>query len=385
VGSPWQVPVCVAIGREDGSRSRQCLLLAGPEQEVELEATAGCPAWVHPNDGERGYYRWQMAPERLVALAGEHRDALDVAERVALPGHYQALLAAEALPVEDHFGALRQLAGDDRHQVVEAVVSALQFLRDAAIPDPESALGQAFARAVREMLEPQLARVGAEPRAGEPVAARLRRAAVLPALAEMGRDEAVLARAREIAVRFLEAPESVDEETLELLLPIAAGEGDADLWHALTAIALDPPSPGVRATVVRSLGAFADPELLERSLDLVVDGRLRAQDYRTLEGGIRPAQRGVAWRWVERRYQEIVAMLGPMTATRLPGTAAGLCSDEDASRVEAFFASAQGVPPGTERNLLLALEGISHCARMRASIQPGLNRVLLARERRAGE
>ena len=382
VGSPWQVPMCVAIGHADGSRSRECFVLADEQQEVELSTTSGCPAWVHPNAGERGYYRWRMETDRLVALAGIHSNALDVTERVALPGHYEALVEAEVLRVEDHLTALRHLAGDDRHQVVEAVVSALALLNEVGVPDPDAPLGRAFAEAVREMLRPQLDRVGAEPRAGESIAARLRRVAVMPALGEMGRDEAVLSRARELAQRFVASPAHVDEESLDLLLPLAAREGDASLWEALAEIAQEPPSPGVRSTVVRSLGAFADPALLMKSLDLVIEGRLRAQDYRTLVRGVRPAQRPIAWRWMETRYADIVVKLGPMTSTQLPHIASGLCTSEDAHRVRDFFESAELAPQGTARNTALVLEDISRCVRMRESIRPGIERALAERRQR---
>jgi len=376
-GDPWRVPVCVALGGEGGARTRECLVLADRQQEVPLATTASCPTWVHPNAGEQGYYRWRMAPERLVALATVHGGALDASERVALPGLYDALVEAGALPVEDHLRVLTHLAGDERHQVVEAVVSQLAHLARVGVPDPDSPLGLAFAEAVRGMLRPQLARVGPEPRADEPVAARLRRVVVLPALGGIGRDEAVLARARELAGRFLAAPDAVDAEMLELLLPLAARDGDEVLWEGLVAIALDPPSPGVRSTVVHSLGAFEDPQLLTRSLDLLIDGRLRAQDYRTVAGGVRAPQQPVAWAWLESRYAEIAGKLGPMTATRLPHAASGLCTREEGLRVHDFFASAPGVPSGTERNVRLVLEDIERCARMREAIQPGLARALV--------
>jgi alanyl aminopeptidase len=375
VGQPWHVPMCVALGAADGARTRHCFVFSDREQRVELPGDT-CPVWVHPNDNERGYYHWRMAPERLVAMAREHRDALDVTERVGLPGHYEALVEAEALPVEDHVAALRHLARDERHQVVNAVVSALELLAEVGVGDDASPLAEGFAAASREMLQPQLDRVGPEPLPGESISARLLRVAVLPALADLGRDETVRDQARALADRFVAAPGDVDAEMLDLLLPVAARDGDAPLWEALVAIALVPPSPGVRNTVVRSLGSFADPELLAKSLDLVIEGRLRAQDYRTIARAVRPAQRRVAWRWLESRYSKIVEKLGPMTSTQLPRIASGLCTNADAKNVKAFFASAQGVPRGTERNTRLVLEDIERCYRMRESISPGLTRAL---------
>ena len=383
-GEPWHVPVCVASGQADGGRSRECFLLTEREQEVRLEREAGCPAWIHPNAAEQGYYRWRLPAEDLVALAGEHRASLHVTERVALPGHYQALLEAEALSVEDHWRALQGLASDERHQVIEAVVGALKFLERVGVADPDSELGLTYAAAVRRALTPQLDRVGAEPRPGEPLSARLRRAAVLPALGGMGRDEAVRAQAHDLARRFVASPGEADPEMLDLLLPLAARDGDRALWDALVGIAAAPPSPAVRNTVVRSLGAF-EGDLLVQSLDLVLGGGLRAQDYRTVAGGVRTSQRPVALQWMEEHYAELVATLGPMTATRVPRMASGLCTAEDARRVERFFASAPGAPRGTERNVRLVVEEISRCARMRERILPGLSGVLASEDQNGQE
>ena len=51
----WKIPVCVRYGSGENV-SRQCALLGEPSARIPLEAAAGCPDWLLPNDGARGYY-----------------------------------------------------------------------------------------------------------------------------------------------------------------------------------------------------------------------------------------------------------------------------------------------------------------------------------------
>lgn len=377
VGRPWKIPVCVALGTGDPERprERECFLLERREQRVEL-SREGCPLFVHPNDGERGYYRFRLPAEQLVALVRDHLDDLEDAEVVAIPGHYRALLEAEAIPVEDLLVVLRILARHPKRQVVSAVTDVWWTLYEVGIPDPESPVAEALAAELRGLLGPRLDRIGVLPQPRESADARLLRGPLVRALAELGGDPWIRSRARTAARDFLAKPDAVDEEVLGLLLPIAAREGDDRLWEGLVAILADPPSPGVRDTLVRALGSFEDPALLRQSLDLLLDGRLLAQDHRTVTHAIGRDQRDVAWTWLTDRYATLLSKLGPLSATGLPDVASGLCSLEDAARVEAFFATADGAPSGTRRNVELVVEKISRCARLRASIDSALARAL---------
>jgi alanyl aminopeptidase len=377
-GEPWSVPVCVALGTGDPAapRARECFRLEEREQEVPLTAVDGCPTWVHPNAGERGYYRWDLPPEARVALVRDHGGLLDPAEAAAIPGHYRALLEAEVLPVGDLLEVLRTLAVHEKRQVVSAVAEVLFDLFEVGIPDPDSPAAEAFAQEVRTLLGRQLDRVGVLPQPGESADARLRRSTLVRTLAVLGRDPWIATRARSVASDFVVDPAAADEEVLGLLLPIAALDGDADLWDALVAIAADPPSPVVRGIVVTSLARFSDPELVRRSLGAVLDGRLRDQDYRTIARGIVPSARPAAWDWLTESYGELVSKLGPMASTALPWLAEGLCTRDDEKRIRAFFDGRSDAPRGTRRNVELVAEDVSRCARLRQAIQVDLAEAL---------
>ena len=175
-----------------------------------------------------------------------------------------------------------------------------------------------------------------------------------------------------IGQRFVTDPDSVSATDADLYLSIASRNGDAKLWQGLLDTLPRATTPGIRSAIVRGLGSFRDPALLESSLDLLLDGTLRSQDYRTLLGGVEDESRHVAWEWLQLRYDELLRMLGPMSAPRVPNLTAGFCSEERAAEVEAFFEAAAQAPVGTERNVNLALESIARCVRLRAAIREPL-------------
>ena len=161
---------------------------------------------------------------------------------------------------------------------------------------------------------------------------------------------------------------------------IGAAQGDAVLWKQLVATLQRASTPAVRRAIVVALGSFREPALLESSLDLLLDGTLRSQDYRTLMGGVGKQSREIVWEWFQLRYDELLDTLGPMSTPRLPAIASGFCTAERAAQAKAFFRASVRAPSGTERNLSLALESIARCARLRARIREPLREWLGAVE-----
>ncbi|MEZ4473714.1 MAG: M1 family aminopeptidase [bacterium] len=377
-GEPWQVPVCVRFAAEGGESVQQCFLLAGATGRFEL--STGCPAWLHPNAHQQGYYQWALLDGEGPGLAAllQHASALSISERVALPGVLAALLEADALPVPAYLDALRALGADPHRVVIEGVLDGLVQIDQVAIDD---ALRRPFARFVRELLKPHADRLGFAPRGEEPVADRLLRPRILNTLAYLGADESLRAQARETVERYLTDPRSVPQEQAIQALPVAAWAGDAALWDRLKAAYAVAPDPTLQSAVLRALASFEDPALFTRTLDLVLDGTLRAQDFSTVARGAgRPTTRRAGFAWLEAKYADVVRVVGPAVAPRLPYMAGGFCSAEQRDRVAAFFGAAEHAPDGTGRNLGRILERIDRCVRLRASLAEPVARWLSAYE-----
>src|SRR5207245_1619649 len=71
----WQIPVILKYSNGRTTRTKT-LLLSSASRTVTLDGSPHV-AWLHPNAGESGYYRWQVAPQMLSALADAAPTSLD--------------------------------------------------------------------------------------------------------------------------------------------------------------------------------------------------------------------------------------------------------------------------------------------------------------------
>ena len=372
----WQVPVCLRYATPlTPEPQRQCFLLDAPERQFSLFAP-GCPTWLHPNADERGYYRWALPDDALRALVTTHRAQLTLRERAALPGHLSAGMDAGRLEARAWADLLVALGADDHRLVVSAVAGGLRRIYGLLGEKPRPALS---ALAVR-LLGPHVGRLGFAPRDGEPESDRILRGQLVGTYAELTEDPALLAHARGVADRFLSDPAAVDAESVAMYLTLATSRGDEALHTALREALPKLALPIHREHVVRALGAFRAPDLLARSLELVLDPSLRSQDLRTLLGGMGGTEstRRAAWDFVKARYEALVARIGEKAAPGLPWYGSGFCTAEERLEVATFFSEARRMPQGSQRNLELTLQAIDRCKAARQRHAGGLEQWLEA-------
>ena len=220
----WQVPV--VLKWSDGATTKtQPVLLTGARQRFEL---GGPVAWLFPNAGGRGYYRWRLPALALSELAAQAGERLTVPERIALLGNVSGLLDGGAIAGDEYLRILAAAAKDSDPQVLGAVLQGLERVEAAFVTDK---LRPAFAAYVRKTLGPAFARTGELPRAGEPAAVALLRPKLLLWLGDTGRDPAVRQLAARLTGEYLARPESVDPGLVAAALNVAAVDGDSTLYE----------------------------------------------------------------------------------------------------------------------------------------------------------
>ena len=275
------------------------------------------------------------------------------------------------MPVDGYLSALDLLARRTQRLVIKGVVDGFGRLFETVIVH-RPALAEGFARRVRAAIGPHVQRIGALPRADEPVSTRLLRPRLVTPLAYIGRDGGLRKLAREKTDALLADPSALTGEVASLVLPIAAWDGDAALWAQIRTALDTAPDPIKRVALVGALGSFRDPKLATRTFDLMLDGTLPAQDFRTLLRGVGDATQDAVWMWMTRNYDALAERMGDDYRARFPWVGNGFCTEQDAERVATFFADPDHAPDGTARNLGLVLENIRGCARLRAAISEPL-------------
>ncbi|MCA9518419.1 MAG: ERAP1-like C-terminal domain-containing protein, partial [Myxococcales bacterium] len=283
--------------------------------------------------------------------------------------------------------SLQGLAADPKAElyVLGAVVDGLKLL-ERLTPEGHMDGFRAFARKV---LAPHAKVLKRTTLSADPLERR-REVLLLSAFAEIAQSDVVTERALTETERVLDAldadptaPLPIDADLVGLYLHAAAAAGPtksrAALWQRMRDAIAKAQDPVQRVMLIRALGGFSEPELMPRSLDLLLDGTLRTQDFPTLTRGIayRPGAAEASWEWLVAHYDAFVSRLGDKIAPYVPYMGMGFCDAAGRDKVVAFFAArADKAPPGLARNLAVVLESIDQCARLKDANAGPMARVL---------
>jgi alanyl aminopeptidase len=356
----WRIPVTLDYPVTGGSR-RETVLLAKASEVVALPGAKGRLAWVHPNAGESGYYRWRLAPEQIEALAALPDRSLR--ERMGLIGNLSALLEAGVVHGDAHLRLLARAAADPHPDVLLAVLDGIEHAQDTfAFEAPLPG----WAAWVRATLRPALVRIGPAPRPGEPEEAAPLRGRLLAWLALEGEDAEAQEYGQQLARRFLADPAAVDPALVGPALRIAAANGDRALFDTYRARFEAATVPAERAAFLVSLGAFRNPEVQEAALRYSLFGPVRPQEvaYIAFTAGQVPGSRDRVVSWLLENYDAIAARIPAAYLAGAPRLGGG-CSLERLARVERFFSDPRKAPKGVEKTLRSMSEAVHGCVALR--------------------
>jgi alanyl aminopeptidase len=391
-GALFQIPVCVRYpsGTDDGTHV-SCTLLAERETSIVLAANA-CPAWVMPNAGAWGYYRFSLAPPLLRALATDGFGKLDTLERMSFASSLAGAFARGAVPAADALAALAPFAADPSPAV--AVVPMAFYQQVARWLEGDPLLDEVRARA-RALYDRPFRALGwgPSPRPGlrsdepssapgpgkgaaEPPDRALLRARVVDFLADLGRDPAVRREAAARGQAYVGFgkdgalhPEAVATDLSGLALVVAAQDGGAPFFEALLARFPREDTDTGRARVLFALGSATSPPLAARARDLALDPRLHPDEVLLpLRAQLsQPETRDLAWAWIAAHLPAIVARVPGPLRSGLPWLGAVHCDRARARELTQLFGPIVASIEGGPRNLAGAVEQVELCAARRAA------------------
>ena len=203
IGSSWMVPVLTrSLGGGEPSRH---LLLDKP-----LNVSDTPPVVL--NAGGSGVFRSRYGKAELAALA-EHIGDLEELERATFIADGWASLFAGQIAWKDFLAMAQGLGDQDEPTPWGSVASALDYVDRALDADHRGG----FVKSVRELFDPQFARLGWDATPGESALTPQVRAIVLSVLGTIGGDESIKAE----AVRRFEA-NNLDGNLANAMLRIVA-------------------------------------------------------------------------------------------------------------------------------------------------------------------
>ena len=274
-GEYWQVPACFEY-ESGGKVSRECTVVADPKDTVTLRSANACPAWLNANDGGSGYYRVRYdgaAGRKLI----DNIEKLELREKVDLLTSVSALVAAGQMPASEALALVPKFKDASEPELILAALDIAQQVKRSVPPE----LKPDYARFMTAMFSAKARQLGFEPRQGESEDDRLLRSALIPVVAEFG-DQELIAKAKELASRWLADRKSVNADVAGSALNIAAANGDEKYYERLVAELRKSTDRRDRARIVGALGSFRNAAIARQALNLLLDPSLDVRDLTDL-------------------------------------------------------------------------------------------------------
>lgn len=364
----WTLPVC--FKSETGDK-QNCQLLTPTTRTLRIPARQIFFA----NATGKGYYRSAYPAAVYSSLVSGIENSLTAPERISLIGDEWAQVRSNRVPVGDYLDLVAALNKDSSDEVVSDAMNGVRAIMDrVAASEQEKARLAAW---LRRNYSPVLARLGM-PSPGDSSNTRQLRATLFGVLGYYGKDPAVLAEASKIAEQYFADPTSIDSTLGRMALAIAAGNGNSDLFERIQKQYETSNDPEVHVGALRLLTQFQNPELLRRSLDYDLSGKVRSQDVAMLlaidlQIG---ANRDQTWSYIKANWDKVQAQLTTDMGVYLVSATSSFCSVEARGDVESFFATHK--LPAADKALKHAVERIDGCIELRAMQGGNLTKWLAA-------
>jgi aminopeptidase N len=358
----WQIPICL----RSSSGDTRCELLHERRKEVSFDS---CPAWVMGNAGARGYYRSAISPAMVRTMA-EKIETLSAAERMALLADEWALVLARRHDVGTFLDLALGFREERTASVMKTLTSLLATIGDEFATD---ATRPAYRAWVGKQIAPALADVGLPGRPAGDDETRALRASVVGLAGRTVRNPEVLAKARTLVLEELNKSGSVEPTLLDVLINLAAVEGDAALFDRYLAKSKAATDPEERYQYLYGLTSFSNPALVRRTMDLTLSDAVRSQDAKVVIGRMltNPDTQRLAWQLTRERWTKIQKKTGEFVGnTVIVSALASFCDAATAVEIKSFFTTHK--VPDAERTLQQSLERIQTCAATAAAQGPKL-------------
>ena len=360
----WHIPVCLDVALSaNGKPKRQCSILSQRESDIEL-TDPRCPAWVLPNAGYDGYYRFAL-PEPQLAKLGDATKRADKAAKVGYLTNLWSLVRAGEVPAKRMLATLNTMSREREREVIEQIIISLVSIDDSVV---EQDVRPRYRRFVSRLLLPTAKRLGWDSRPTDSEDKRLLRRSVLAALAVLTDDPWMVRQARVRARKFMRDPSSVSSDTATIALRMAARQKESFVSFDKLVEALGKAkSAGQRVALVQALASQRDPADLRRAFDLVNSGGIVAQDmvYVLRAASDWPDSRRVLIEWLQTNLEQLAERIPGFGAARMVGVLRRLC-DRGARRKAASAFTPMVTKMGSDRRLREALEHADLCIDLRS-------------------
>jgi alanyl aminopeptidase len=367
----------VKYGQSRGPASvrEQCMLLTEEADTMVLAGARRCPDWILANASAAGYYRSAYAVDMQALLLGPARRHLSVPERVKLAKDIQGSIVAGNLEMGEALIVVPALLADPSDHVALAAVELVAGMRTHLVP---AALRANHDRFVRKTFGARARALGWQPRAGDSVAARTLRVALLDLVARAAGEPALVEQARRMAATWLEQRKGVEPELLASVLATASAHGDAAFHGKLEGALRATEDLHQRGAILTALASASDPARVRANLELFLSGAVEVQEgWQLLFVPLsEPETRDIVDRFIVDRWDVLIAKLPRDSLAYLIGASESFCDQAHVDQLESFFAPKAAAIIGGPQMLAQSRESIQLCMTTRDLQQPSVEAFL---------
>ncbi len=327
----WHVPIFLRAGTPAGVVS-QIIFLTEKEQQVEFDAPAD---WVVVNAGAHGFYRVRYSQELLAALRQGMTTQLTAVERFGLVNDCWAATLAGIVSLADYLELIDQMSGETDVNVWTTMIASFQQMQRIL----DDVQGKKLAGRLLVVLSPALERLGWSVRPGEDELSSQLRGDLIRALGTVAEDPVTQGRARALFAAYEKTPDSVDRNSIPALVAILAHIGGTAEYEKFFARFKNAQTPQEETRYLFALANFTDAELIDRTLDLTINGMVRTQNspYLMREALLNKHGRERAWSFMEAHWDEMNRQYPDNAIPRMCEGVVGLVSAALEKDVVNFF------------------------------------------------
>ncbi|MCP5065155.1 MAG: M1 family peptidase [bacterium] len=333
----WPIPWVGRVGTgKERSRSVRHLMTRKRDTVPLPQAR---PRFLYGNADEGGFFRPLHEPDELKALTAS-RNALSAVERMGLVGHAWAAVRGGHAKVGPMLDLLLTLGDELDPDVLKAVAEPLAELCETADRSLEPEASREFRARISLAFEPSLSSCGLAARKRETDDERLRRAVLLHLVGKLGEHPETRREAARLCALYLDDRATIDPNLADTVVAIGAEDGDEALFERFLSEAEASATPQERRRFLMAIGAFQEPTLVQRALELCLTETVKTQDVAILLTrmlGNRKA-REATWAFMQRRWKRLAKRMPPMMVTRPIEATPSLGGRRYRTEVARFFA-----------------------------------------------
>ena len=360
----WDVPVCVRFGAVDAIHE-QCVVLTQPSMEFALDGIDGCPNWLMPNRGGRGYYRWRLDDTRLGRLTAVMYSALEPGERLSVADGLVAGVVAGGANLAAFFDRLPQLLKSHERFLLMSPVPLWRAIQTHMLDEAGRSSSRIRMRALYGPVLAELRKRGVVSDED-----RLTQMALVNVLAIDGRDTTLRAELTRGAIDYLGFGgdgqlhrDKLDVNLVTTALRVAAQDAAPQFAVDLVGRLPELDDPVLRYAFLSAIGVAGDPTLAQR---LAQDESIRGDDLLNLVDSMFTAEQAErSWLWLSANIDALIGRTPTFERDLLIQVTGRYCTAERADAVAALFEPRLRLIDGGRRVLDQTLERIGLCVALR--------------------